>query len=123
MELMCDEFLQILSEKRILSCQVTNLLSEVETLKQELQRCKEENNCTQLNPQTAKVCNGNRESDGGVLALNIIGSVLPNQQPYCTSSKSSSSPADQLGSKLADLAQLEVLNLQQPDSFFPGLLL
>jgi hypothetical protein len=116
-------FCRFCQRKRILSCQVTNLLSEVETLTQELQRCKEENNCTQLNPQTAKVCNGNRESDGAVLAPNIIGSVLPNQQPYCNSSKSSSSPADQLGSKLADLAQLEVLNLQQPDSFFPGLLL
>jgi Leucine-rich repeat (LRR) protein len=38
--------------------------------------------------------------------------VLPNQQPYCNSSNSSSSLADQLGSTLADLAQLEVLKLQ-----------
>jgi hypothetical protein len=56
----------------------------------------------------SKGLHGNRESHGAVLALNITGSVLPNQQPYCNSSKSSSSLADQLGSKQADLAQLEV---------------
>lgn len=55
-----------------------------------------------------------RQFDGVVFALNILGSILSNQQPYCNSNRSSSSSnlTNQLGSKLANLIQLEVLKLQ-----------